>query len=168
MYSGKGPVTMVRDFLSDRKLQVQGIIMTEIGQPLEDAYAADLKAQCPDKRSDLLNWCANRALGGEESWWTTVTQILLKPHQPALFQRLHLPGPTTTPVRIDEPWLSQDRDTTNWIYEFAWTLSANLVWSEILFKWTFPLGTAVLASTDPEIRKHGMAAYSVVVVGGVK
>lgn len=149
---------MMRDFMSDRRLQTTGIIMTDVAGPLEDRYAADLEAQLLSDK-ELLDWCAIRALGGSESWWNTVTLILVRPHRPTLYQRLRLTPPCEVPVDPEEAWLAEDISIVDDIYKISWVLASELAWTDIIWKWTMPLGAAVLVSSERSVRSSGMDTY---------
>ena len=56
----EGPVRMFCDLISDRRLQLEAICITEISKPLEKMYNADLKQQ----KKNQLQFAVRRCLAG--------------------------------------------------------------------------------------------------------
>ncbi|CAE8711112.1 unnamed protein product, partial [Polarella glacialis] len=67
MYSGRGPTKMFADFMGDRTLQLDAIIIVAISSPLEAEYSADLEAQ-RSGAAGLAEWAATRS-SGSDHWW---------------------------------------------------------------------------------------------------
>lgn len=151
-YSGRGPIQMFSDLIHDRQLQVDALIITSVSQPLEAMYAEDLEEQ----KNGSCEFEAQRAAGGEASWWGHVGAILMKVHNAGLMRRLGLTQRVRRPVTYQLPWAQLERETLEAIWNFATELAANLAWSQLLYKYTLPHSFAVLASDNPVLRSEGM------------
>ncbi len=156
MYSGRGPTKMFADFMGDRTLQLDAIIIVAISSPLEAEYSADLEAQ-RSGAAGLAEWAATRS-SGSDHWWETAKQVVKMSQNKNLFSRLGLSPSSSTPLPfdIDIPWLKEEKDVLRKVQSFAIALASNVVWSEVMFWLNLPHAAAVLLNPNREKREQDM------------
>ena len=146
---------MFADFVQDDSLRDDAIIIDEITRPLESEHNSDLEQQS-ESTTKQLEWYCNRCLGGQDSWWGVVAEILCKRHDKDLFRRLRLAPPCNPPVPFDAPYIQDDIRTLEKAIVFSNALASRYVWSQMLFRYTLPHGIAFLLSRSAQRRKDGM------------
>ncbi len=154
-YAGKGTTRMFAEFVGEEALHRHAIIIEDVGRPLETAYNDDLDIQ-RQSQADLLKWAADRCMGGRDSWWGTVSNILLKQHDKRLMQKLGMVPSCNPPVSIGQPWIQDDVECLKLVVDFANCLGSRIAWSEMMFRYTLPHGLAFMLSTSPSKRKTSM------------
>lgn len=146
-YSGRGPIRMFNDLIHDRQLQLDLIILTEVGDPLHSLCDTSLEQQ----KGNALEWASERALGSEKSWWGTCLQILHKVQDPTASQRLGTTPHLNVPCPNDTPWLDSEHGLQRKLFKFAVSLSSNTLWAHACFGRTVPHAIALLLRrTAPE------------------
>ncbi|CAE8627865.1 unnamed protein product [Polarella glacialis] len=155
-YSGRGPVQMFSDFMADRTLQLDAIIISRVAEPLEEEYEADLKAQ-RSGAAGLAEWAATRS-SGTLRWWRTARNILKMSQNRNLFARLGLSPSSSSPLGFDNgaSWLEEEKAVLGKVHSFSIALASNVVWSEVMFWMNLPHAAAVLLHPDRQKRETEM------------
>ena len=156
-YSGKGPAAMVYDFMSDKILQGQCIILYTVAGPLEKLYQNSLKlvGSGVDGR---MRFHAQRAFSNHLS---VALECATMYSNDELMHRLGFPGsltqdmphPELDPRRRNSP----EHILHKLIFDFGWTLASEIVWTHLHFSWCFPHCLAVSLLPNPEQRAKGLA-----------
>ena len=154
-YSGRGPTAMFAELMADRDLQKHAIVITDVAAPLETEYCYDRGVQSQGKLP-LLDWAAARSAGGEDSWWGTISEILHKPYQTEIYQRLGITQACEEPLDPDLHFLAEEVCWVEDVHNFANCLASNMTWRQMMFKYSLPHGAAVLLSRDRQTRETGM------------
>ena len=116
-------------------------------------YHDDLESQ----KENSIKFEAERALGGLDSWWGPACSILLKIHDAALMRKLGLTQPLGRAASYDFAWAKLEQEKMELAWNFATELGGSLSWSQLLYKYAFPHGLAVLASDrDGHAEVHGV------------
>ena len=103
-------------------------------------------------------WNATRCMGGQDSWWGTVSEILLQQHdRKLLVDHLRLAPPCQPPVSADLPYIQEDIDSLKSVIAFSNALSSRVAWSQMMFRMCLPHGTAFMVSRSLSKRTAGMA-----------
>ncbi len=141
-YRGRGPHRMVFDFLHERTLREKCEILSRLGAPLLNKYAADLLVQ-KGNSIDRLRWYAKRSCDANES---TVAEILYTVFTPEFQSSLRFTPRLNRVVEPNDSHIQDEVEVAQLASTFAANLAANYSWSQQMFRWTFPFAVAGLLS----------------------
>ena len=146
---------MYFDLISDRRLQIDAICITEVSQPLVAMYQSGLKMQ----KDNQLAFAIQRAQAGEGSWWSTCGEILEKIHSSSLLLRMGLTQRLGEEAAEEEDheWLAAEGQMLQTVYDFSVALASNVAWSQVMFRYSLPHAIAPLASRNRKVREDAMA-----------
>lgn len=146
---------MVYQFLCDFDLEIQSIIIYTCSQPLEDAYAQDLKVRTMQEQQI---WAAKRADLRHHSFYVALSCLKVM-HDDKFLHRLGMAPPTHTEVAGDafSQHLESEQRTLTQIFQFCCQLASNCVWSHSHFYWSLPHAIALYLLPKKEDRARGIA-----------
>ena len=155
-YSGKGPASMVYDFLCDPLLQGQCIVLSSVVKPLETLYQETLKigTRGPDA---LMRFHADRAWS---SHFTVAVECAKMHCDDVLLHRLGFPGSMSD--ALPAPVLPPGKKDTHeyklhkLIFDFGFTMAAETIWSHLHFQWCFPHCIAAILLPKDNLRKKAV------------
>ena len=94
-------------------------------------YHDDLESQ----KENSIEFEAERALDGLDSWWGPACSILLKIHDAALMRKLGLTQPLGRAASYDFAWAKLEQEKMELAWNFATELGGSLSWSQLLYKY---------------------------------
>ena len=103
-----------------------------------------------------MEWIADRAAGGG---FQIATDILGELADPSLYREMRLAPPSEPPMDPENEYLSEDVQLTQKAFTFGVHLASNILWGQLLYRYTLPLAAAALLSPEPAARKMFSAVF---------
>ncbi|CAE7426520.1 unnamed protein product, partial [Symbiodinium microadriaticum] len=148
-YSGKGPHKMNLEFLADADLRAKAALVVHITEPLHRAYMSDLHAQQAGPESQM-DWISSRAAGKH---FQVVLDILRATASSEMYREMRLAPPSHPPMDPENEYLRGDVELVQKAWDFAVNLASNILWGQLLYRYTLPLGSAGLLAETTEQRQ---------------
>ena len=153
-YSGQGPVKMVQDFMSTRRLFRVAHIILIVSGPLEREFYDDQKAQ---RERGFVEWSAHRARSNQH-WWGTAVEILHTMFSAELPEKMGLPEPL--PGRepaANQAGLAEELQELDKAFAFACHLAGNHAWANMQYQYVLPHAMPAYLIKDDRGRRRGVA-----------
>jgi hypothetical protein len=155
---------MYVEFVQDDSLIDDAIIIEDVARPCETLCndLMDKQRQGPDGSIELA---LRRCIGGKESWWGCVAEILLKRQsRELLVNRLGLTPPCSPPVDPGAAFLKAEIKTITCVTLFSQALASRVAWSQLMFRFQLPFALAFMLSTSKVTRKEHMASLKLLIL----
>ncbi len=152
-FSGKGPNQMVLDFLEDRTLQTDALILVKVTDPIERQYCQDLDTMQKGPVEQGL-WAAERARA-INSWFKTALEVIGTAQSSEFARRLRL-GTFADPYPIDseDATVIAERRVAEKAVDLALVVAGRYIWAHLPFLFGIPQMWAVYLLPDPDQRKE--------------
>ncbi len=162
MYGGSGPVAMAHVFSQDDFLEIQGILIIALTEPIEAEYQADLRAM-QDGPKKMGIWSARRSQGTTH-WKKTCANILQVLQTQPLYKRLRF---TPTSQGMGDSYRGALAEEETRVVKQMWGLGleaiSQYVCTHVMYTYNLPHSFAVFLLEDPTERAEAVASIREVV-----
>lgn len=162
LYGGHGPVAMAHVFSQDDWLQIQGILLLALTEPIEEEYQADLRAM-QDGPKAMGIWTARRSQGTTH-WKKTCAKILQVLQTQGLYKRLRF---TPTGQGMGGSYCGalaeEETKVMKQMFDLGLEAISQYVCTHVMFSYNLPHSFAVFLLQDPKERAEAVASIKTVV-----